>query len=316
MTINKLMSKRNKKVVSKETPIEETTVLHLPILYSRILELKTALPDFIPESVQEPLFKEKIIVTEKNVGIDTGIILHLPIVYSRILDLKKVVPEFKRNVEGVSKGKEIGYKNAIDVIKGKTYNIQLKPEINLLHDTINSTNFKNTKTDIACWWCTCNFDTVPLGSPDKYVPSVDSFKVTGCFCSFNCILSYKMSKGHINCHLVSYMHKKLTNKFSRISKAPPPYCLTKFGGTVTIEKFRESFIDGSFIKILQYPMIFIPMNIIEGKPIDLIKKSMDRLDTLKKEPLKKIVIEPSKTEKKVDTGSKNICKILGFSSCT
>ena len=35
------------------------------------------------------------------------------------------------------------YKSTIDVIRGKTYDVIIKPEINLLHNTINSKDFKN-----------------------------------------------------------------------------------------------------------------------------------------------------------------------------
>lgn len=250
-------------------------------------------------------------------------ILHLPISYEKILKMKKNVPEYKKSNTPIDQVKGIQndineYKSTIDVIRGKTYDVIIKPEINLLHNTINSKDFKNTKTDIVCWWCTYSFSTTPLGSPNKYIQETDSFRVTGCFCSFNCILAYKMSKGHMNCQLVSYMHKKLTNEFKSIIKAPLPYCLEKFGGSITIDKYRESFLDGSFIKILHYPMIFIPMNIIEGKPIDLIQKSMDKMKMMNKEPLMKI-----KTSRNINIPIKQqniskqntIDKILGFSSC-
>lgn len=35
------------------------------------------------------------------------------------------------------------------------------------------------KTDVKCWWCCHNFDTVPLGMPIYYDHTINKFSVRG-----------------------------------------------------------------------------------------------------------------------------------------
>ena len=60
------------------------------------------------------------------------------------------------------------------------------------------------KTNVRCWWCTLPFDNVPCGIPHHHVDNV--FHVYGCFCSFNCALSYAIN-----------FPKKFTNLWNKIS---------------------------------------------------------------------------------------------------
>ena len=67
------------------------------------------------------------------------------------------------------------------------------------------------ETDIACWWCCHNFDTVPLGLPVKYENK--KFTVKGIFCSFACILSYNKKESankYNNIPMIHFLYKKLT----------------------------------------------------------------------------------------------------------
>jgi hypothetical protein len=224
-------------------------------------------------------------------------ILHLPITYSRILELKQNPLSLKENTTEppvLNNNKII-----IDTIKNRSYEISIKETKNLLEN----------KT--VCWWCTYDFEGEALFSPDKYINSTDKFIVSGCFCSFNCILSYKMEKRDNNCHLVSFMSKKMTGEFVSIHKAPPRYCLEKYGGAISIENYRKTFRDNSFVKILKPPYIFNPDCIVQGTPSELIKKNINKLDKLKTVNHEKINIP--KREPKINIKKPNtIDKILGF----
>ena len=98
------------------------------------------------------------------------------------------------------------------------------------------------KTDIACWWCTYQFKTVPCFIPEKMYNK--TYYVFGCFCSYNCALAYildmKDGRTHIRTSLLKNLHKTIFEK-EHIECAPPREILKKFGGIITIEDFRNSF---------------------------------------------------------------------------
>ena len=45
-------------------------------------------------------------------------------------------------------------------------------------------------TNIHCWWCCHKFDNPPCQLPEKYYEK--KYHVFGCFCSYNCALSYNL----------------------------------------------------------------------------------------------------------------------------
>lgn len=151
-----------------------------------------------------------------------------------------------------------------------------------------------TKTNIHCWWDTYHFDHQPVGYPIKHTISnqheivlvgphikintqpikvtnhyefpKDRFYVSGCFCSYNCMLAYIKSH-HINCdQLLKYMFKTMHGNKLNIKPAPPFQALERFGGPLSITKFRESFdiIDYTLLKI---PIISVPPNLEEKESI-------------------------------------------------
>lgn len=142
------------------------------------------------------------------------------------------------------------------------------------------------KTDICCFWCTYQFDTHPVCMPESYDGKRDIFKVFGCFCSFNCALSFSMKHrrfGHQE--LVSNMHKKLTGEFMTIKKAPDPYCLKKFGGPISIEDYRQTFRTGRDITINVFPMIFMPWQIEDSSSSEMLKTRVTEFNKENEEPV-------------------------------
>ena len=105
-----------------------------------------------------------------------------------------------------------------------------------------------TKTDLCCWWCTCEFTNLPTYLPEKY--SENNFYVSGCFCSFNCAGAYNLSLGdnqvwnrYSLLKLMYYMINK--NKINSIGDidiniAGPKELLKKYGGPMTIEEYRKN----------------------------------------------------------------------------
>jgi hypothetical protein len=81
-----------------------------------------------------------------------------------------------------------------------------------LFDDIYANKTWVTETNISCWWCCHNFNSLPLGLPTKYEHK--KFTVKGLFCSFACMLAYnKNDNKHSRKNemtLIHFLYKKLT----------------------------------------------------------------------------------------------------------
>jgi hypothetical protein len=124
------------------------------------------------------------------------------------------------------------------------------------------------KTNIPCWWCTYNFDWLPVGMAEKYHNGI--FYVSGCFCSFNCKAAYNLN---INDNRVWERYTLMKQLYYIINKdnitsiadieinpAGPKELLEKYGGQMTIEEYRKnSKVLGKEYHKLMPP--FIPINI-------------------------------------------------------
>jgi hypothetical protein len=115
---------------------------------------------------------------------------------------------------------------------------------------INGDNW-NTSTDNWCLWCSHGFETVPIGLPEKYCIKKNKYYLRGCFCSFNCAMSYNYQtirdyKVHERFSLLNKIKKIIFNNSDiqnrPIIAAPPREILKCFGGEKTIEEFRNSCI--------------------------------------------------------------------------
>ena len=99
------------------------------------------------------------------------------------------------------------------------------------------------KTNIACWWCTYNFDTQPLFMPDHYKNNM--YYVFGNFCSFACMLAYNENmddyrKG-VRTALIKQLYREIFNcDDMNIKSAGPRELLDKFGGPMNITKYRDA----------------------------------------------------------------------------
>jgi hypothetical protein len=170
--------------------------------------------------------------------------------------LKDIIETHGIYITNVTKAYEMPI-NLINIIDGKT----------IIHN----------KTNVACWWCSYNFDTIPCFIPEKY--ENDKYHVLGCFCSFNCATAYNYS--YINDYkvgdrysLLKKIYYEITGKYSEILSAPPKELLKKFGGTQTIEEYRNTMQ----MCIKEFVILFPPMTslipLIEEKILDGNKRKI------------------------------------------
>lgn len=94
-----------------------------------------------------------------------------------------------------------------------------------------------------CYHCHHKFNNKPFFLPMQYDSNLQRFKVTGNFCSPNCVKSYALdSKIYSkNVYLVGFMYRQLFGAYYKIKPAPPIQCLKEYGGNLTIEQYRENF---------------------------------------------------------------------------
>ena len=90
-----------------------------------------------------------------------------------------------------------------------------------------------------CWWCCHSFDGESLHWPYKFKSNV--FSTTGHFCSWSCIKSYAFDKGKTETfEFIVLMKKRMGGGMTPIKRAPKRECLVTFGGSITIDQFREN----------------------------------------------------------------------------
>jgi hypothetical protein len=114
------------------------------------------------------------------------------------------------------------------------------------------------KTEIACWWCTYNFDTLPTFLPDQYRNSV--YYVFGNFCSFSCMLAYNQNmddyKKSIRNALIKQLYLDIFKNNLNLKPAGPRELLKKFGGPMDITTYRDpNYICTKQLKMNLPPMI-------------------------------------------------------------
>lgn len=94
-----------------------------------------------------------------------------------------------------------------------------------------------------CYHCHHNFNNKPFFLPIDYNSELNRFKVTGNFCSPNCVKTYAInSKIYQNrIYLIGHMYRKLFGPNYTIKPAPPIQTLKEYGGKLSIEEFRANF---------------------------------------------------------------------------
>lgn len=183
-----------------------------------------------PKKINEPVkLINREIKKEEN-----QIILHLPIRISDLDEKKMVNKEKKDNLD-------------LRIIQLKVPVIKIKDNEVIV----------DNPTNIVCWWCTYNFSNIPCFLPDDYIDG--KFYVLGCFCSFNCAVSYNFSLNDYKVwnrySLLNKMYQMMYHKYEHLRMAPQREVLDKFGGTIKIDEFRKS----SICNMIEYRLVLPPM---------------------------------------------------------
>lgn len=142
------------------------------------------------------------------------------------------------------------------------------------------------KTNIKCWWDGTSFTNLPCVLPEIF--HNNTYHVIGCFCSFNCALAYNLyylkdSKIHHRKSLVYKLYREMydlsINEQIDIKEAPPKEILEDYGGDMSIEIFRRSFVHHKEYLVYMPPL----------KPVNLMieERNTEAFDNTDKEYLLK-----------------------------
>ena len=133
------------------------------------------------------------------------------------------------------------------------------------------------KTEIACFWCSCQFNWQPCVLPEREEKGI--YRVYGNFCSPSCAMSYILNESldtHVRWERIALLHRIYSPLFKsgRIFPSPPRESLRLFGGPLSIDEFRN-IISSSKVRIdIHIPPMVSIIGSIDTKPIDFYDSSM------------------------------------------
>lgn len=124
-------------------------------------------------------------------------------------------------------------------------NISAEQVVTLMGAHTNVNEYPSSTT-VWCHHCAHPFEGVPVMLPTMRCVVSKRFECHGTFCSFNCAkrraLDMNQPRSVEMCALVSQFYKAVTGVRERVIAAPPRIALKAFGGTMSIEEFRASFL--------------------------------------------------------------------------
>lgn len=164
----------------------------------------------------------------------------------------------------------------IEILNHKLVNTNTEKKRQLFKNTstvtVNGTHTKNAQS--RCWHCVHEFEGDAIGLPEKF--HNNTFHVFGIFCSFNCALKYNYNMNDTKIWTRTSLLHMMYNQYyeqqdenedkeitaHKIQPAPPREQLTVFGGSMTIEQFRNSSNNNKSYRMILPPMVSI-MPLIE-----------------------------------------------------
>jgi GTP cyclohydrolase II len=191
--------------------------------------------------------------TKKNDIFSTNVIVHLKCKKSDILPTDEIS---NVNVSSYIEKENEQYEAVVmekQIEKRKTIHDKLKQlQVNLHNNVVN-------ETASACFWCTYNFNNLPIFIPKFEINK--TYHVYGCFCSPECACAHLMNENIDSSvkferyHLLCYIYSKVYDYKQNIKPAPDPrYTLKKFYGNLTIEEYRELFDSEKHLFIIDKPI--------------------------------------------------------------
>ena len=213
-----------------------------------------------------------------------------------LIHKNKLIKQLKIELNEMKKSMPVTY-----TIGGEVKMIPM--QISFVHNISGKTVICD-KTNIACWWCTFMFDTLPCFIPERY--NDNKFYVFGCFCSFSCASAYNVAlcdyKVFDRNSLLIRLYQIITGKYGDIQIAPPKEVLERYGGSITIDEFRnrnKTSISNEY-RLLLPPMINL-ISCIEEKSKDTFnlmknftKFNKHVVDESTMIPVKKIIMPDKK----------------------
>jgi len=167
------------------------------------------------------------------------------------------------------------YKNIIN--SSEMLGIQKRVIKKMKNNLINFGNGEKiiiSNTDIACWWCSYKFSTQPCFLPEKFMNN--KYYVSGCFCSCECAQAYNINtlNDFKSADRVSLMKILYNIKYDvSIKPAPAREVFEKFGGVLTIEKYRKNYSTSyKEYRLIRPPMASISPLIEEISSANIINK--------------------------------------------
>lgn len=214
-----------------------------------------------------------------------NIILHLPITVNDLNTVHEPIDDlFIKNESDILVEKKIESE--------ETDTIQMTNDIKTITNNINKviTHNLNFNKNTKCWWCRHSFNNQPTQLPEDYYN--ETFYCIGHFCSYNCAKAYNLELNDTNLwkreSLLQFMYLLTYSNNKTINPAPSWMTLIDYGGTLTIEQFRKSFVENTKdYLILHPPLISRQMQIEESYkinksknvPINNINKIYSEVDT-------------------------------------
>lgn len=285
--------KKNKTIQSKQLiksankkDIEDEIILHLPISFK---DLHTTQIENDCNIVNEFINDNTNIFTINDMNSNDSdsdslnneqndIIIHE--LKQKLKDKEKLINTMEKEI---SEYKNLLTENSINGVNTRKVT---KMNTNFIHSVTGNELVVET-TDIACWWCTYNFDTMPCFIPDKFYDN--KYSVFGCFCSYNCAAAYnlKMDDSYMwsRYGLLKKLHNEIHKNNDDIVIAPPRESFDKFGGPVSWNEYRKNCIRCT----KEYRFIMPPMTsivpLIEEGQMDGTKVSISLADLNKKSKL-------------------------------
>ncbi len=238
---------------------------------------------------------EEPVITEEE-----KIIFHLPLTMNEInndnADMSLFIKS-EKDINNSSKSSKLNLQknktsedsDSTESLKATMVSSQTKI---VLNNSVNKiiTHSLNFNPNTKCWWCRHVFKSPPVQLPEDYYN--ETFYCIGHFCSFNCMSSYNLdlndtlsSKRESLMNLLYYL---TYSEYKKISQAPHWMTLEDYGGTLTIEKFREnSIVNTKEYLVLHPPLISRQMQIEESYklnklkevPIDKVNKIYSEIDS-------------------------------------
>jgi hypothetical protein len=223
----------------------------------------------------------------------TPVIVHLPINYSDVNEQSVPIKSDRGEINTLLK--------KIDDLNErlKKYEKIQKPCINVID-----------KMSSKCWWCRHSFSTPTVELPEHYFNN--TYSSTGVFCSYNCALAFNIDLNDENIAKrtsLLHLHYKQTYLSECIIVSAPSWkILQDYGGTITIDEYRDNFISNKtnymYIKppnisrisyvekvpiISDIPIINNDYVLKRSKPLNSSKYSLESMMEFKKTPESKPV---------------------------